>query len=337
MLTSQEVKEAAKGFGADLVGIADLSRFDGLPPEQDPRFIAPQAQAMIGLGFRVLRGSLRGVEEGTQYYQYSTMGVVHIDDVLAPGVLRRLACFLEDQGFEGVVQRTIPDRRHAGEHHLNPEYGIMHTLNHARPVAPGKPKPDVMFDFKLAAYACGLGEIGQGGFFLTPQFGPLQRFAFVLTDAPLAPDPIYAGPAVCDRCGQCRAACPGNAISSTVQTTAAVAGARLTHDRVDSHQCSAYYMGAAVATNPFLAPDAFKDLPEGADLAAGRAKVSEELVEKIAPRLNGAYPGVSRGYRSSICGRACYRACLAHLEETGRLEHKFVQKFRTRPPWKLSA
>ena len=34
-----ELKNAARKFGADLVGIAPLSRFDGVAPENDPRSI----------------------------------------------------------------------------------------------------------------------------------------------------------------------------------------------------------------------------------------------------------------------------------------------------------
>ena len=43
---------------------------------------------------------------------------------------------------------------------------------------------------KEAAQICGLGAPGLAGFILTPEFGPMQRFAFVLTDAELEPDPV---------------------------------------------------------------------------------------------------------------------------------------------------
>ncbi len=98
MLTSDNVKKAALALGADLVGIGTMDRFEGTPPGHDPRFIAPRAKSIIGLGFRVLRGSLRGIEEGTHFYQYPEMGIVHIDEVYAPSVIRELACYLEDNG-----------------------------------------------------------------------------------------------------------------------------------------------------------------------------------------------------------------------------------------------
>lgn len=45
---------------------------------------------------------------------------------------------------------------------------------------------------KHAAVQAGLGEFGLSNLLLTPQFGPRQRFAQILTDAELAPDkPIH--------------------------------------------------------------------------------------------------------------------------------------------------
>ena len=48
------------------------------------------------------------------------------------------------------------------------------------------------------------------------------------------------------------------------------------------------------------------------------------------------YPPVKHFYRTSICGRACDRACYIHLEEKGVLKKKFHKKFREGEDWKLS-
>ena len=69
-MTKEELKQYAKSFGADLVGIASMDRFEGVPAQMDPRYIMPEAKSMIVMGFRVMRGSLRGIEEGTQFFQY---------------------------------------------------------------------------------------------------------------------------------------------------------------------------------------------------------------------------------------------------------------------------
>lgn len=44
MLTSQMIKEAALAAGADMCGIAPMSRFDGAPDEMNPQFLFPEAK-----------------------------------------------------------------------------------------------------------------------------------------------------------------------------------------------------------------------------------------------------------------------------------------------------
>ena len=46
-VSKEELKEAARQFGADLVGVASPERFEGAPPQMDPRLIFPQAKSII--------------------------------------------------------------------------------------------------------------------------------------------------------------------------------------------------------------------------------------------------------------------------------------------------
>ncbi len=74
----------AKRYDADIVGFAPASRF----AENDPIFkVLPTTKTVIGLGFRVLRGIYRGVEEGTTYYQYTTMGEENLEENVMPHAL----------------------------------------------------------------------------------------------------------------------------------------------------------------------------------------------------------------------------------------------------------
>lgn len=321
MLTADKIKRAAIGWGADLVGIGSMERFEGTPPGNDPRFIAPKAKSIIGLGFRVLRGSLRGVEEGTHFYQFPEMGIVHIDEVYAPGVLRRIACLLEDNGYEGVVQRSVPDRRRGEDPGSNPEHLPAFKIAYAESVAPGKPAPDVLMDFNQAARLCGLGSIGCGGFFLTRDFGPLQRFAFILTDAELDPDSIQDS-SLCEACGACIKACPVNAIDKD--------------GKLDEWQCMGGRMGTNLSTNPFLSPESVKADSAAARYISGGARFTEAGIAACKGLLEGAYPQVRFGYNPSLCGVACQRACLAHLEEKGILKRTFATPFRDKVPWQMS-
>ncbi len=74
MLTAQMVKDFARECGADDVGIAPMDRFEGAPKDMDPRYIYPEAKTMIGFIFRIPRGYIRGIEEGTHFYQYPSRG-----------------------------------------------------------------------------------------------------------------------------------------------------------------------------------------------------------------------------------------------------------------------
>lgn len=64
----------------------------------------------------------------------------------------------------------------------------------------------------IAALAAGLGHIGRHGAVITPEYGVAQRFAAIITDAPLEPDPICDGEDPCEGCTSCLAACPMKAL-----------------------------------------------------------------------------------------------------------------------------
>ena len=102
------IKQRGKEFGADLVGIAPMSRFEGAPKQYDGRYIFPGAKSMIVLGFRIARGLFRGIEEGTYFSAYPTMGYAAMNQVYIPNVLHRLTNFLEDEGHETLpIMRPI--------------------------------------------------------------------------------------------------------------------------------------------------------------------------------------------------------------------------------------
>ena len=170
--------------------------------------------------------------------------------------------------------------------------------------------------------------------FLTPEFGPRQRFAFILTDAPLEPDPLFEGK-ICDRCMLCVKDCPGNAISKTETIKVKVAGREIEWGKLDEWGCYGYYSGANREMNPFLPPDTFKDLPDGDKIICGEKQLTPEESPKVLEILQQYYKPIA-GYGPTICGgRGCIRACMVHLEERGILKNKFKNPFRKRKPWKL--
>lgn len=334
-----------------MVGIGSMERFEGAPREMDPRFLAPRAKSIIGMVFRIPRGYLRGCEEGTQFFQYPSMGYAGINEIYAPAVLYNTARFIEDNGYEGIVYRNTggrgavsdmtgkPGREESPELHREDAGGSDSSPNKrsldAHPAAEGLPAPDVFIHFRLAAYICGLGEIGYSKMLLTPRFGPLNRQAFILTDAELEPDPIYDGPKLCNECMACVAACPGQCISKNERVHVEIAGHRISWGKLDEWKCFAYYIGANRKSNPFLPGDAFNNIRDGDLIMRGRkGTISPEEYPAVNAAVNRYYPGETAGYNPPKCG-GCLRACLCSMERRGVLSMKSKHKFRERTPWKL--
>ena len=312
----QELLELAKTCGADLMGVAPASRF---APEDKVFRIFPGVKSVVCFVFRNLRGSYRGVEEGTTYYQYTTMSVENTEETVMPVALVRLANLIESRGFTAVPQRrhqTIMETKDG----MNPEVAY-DAITRDRPQEP-------QMDFVDAAVRCGVGEKGFHGALLTDEFGPFLRLCFILTDAELPADPVKA-PHLCDACQKaegasprpCAAGCPGKCVDPAT-------GA------VDAWRCAAYYNGANGTKNPFMPPDAFPDFEDRLKIIAGEADIDPEKARKIMDAIY-FYQPAQHAYQCSICGRACDMACYSRLEQLGLLTRKFRKPFRYRPEWRF--
>ena len=295
-------------WGADLVGFAPISRF---PEDSAVRKLLPEAKTVIGIAFRVLRGAYRGIEEGSTYYQYTTMGVENMEETVMPMVQTRLSMMLEEEGY-----LALPQRRHqqimAEDNSTNPEVAYESIYR--------SKTQETQMDFSEAFVLCGLGEIGLHGALLTDEFGPFVRVCFVLTDAELEGTPVKE-PHLCDRCGECVKGCPGKAISE--------------EGEVDPWQCAVYYNGANGLKNPFMPPDAFANFENRLEIIAGKANVTPETARKILDNIY-FYPPAQHAYQCSICGRACDVSCYVHLEKKGVLTKTFKKPFRNREEWSFN-
>lgn len=301
----EKIIEIAKANGADIVGFAPAERFD----KDDAIFkIFPETQTVIGLAFRVLRGIYRGIEEGSTYYQYTTMGVENMEETIMPMAQMKVSMMMEQEGF-----MALPQRRHqqimAEENSTNPEvaYDAVYRNRTA----------EIQMNFLDAALKCGLGEKGFHNALLTDEFGPMVRYCFILTDAKLEGSEIVV-PHLCDNCGECKKGCPGKAIAED--------------GKVDPWQCAVYYNGANGTKNPFMPPEAFDGMDNRLEIIAGEAKVTPETAKKILDKIY-FYPPAQHAYQCSICGRACDVACYVYLEEKGVLTKKFNTPFRKRETW----
>ena len=139
-----------------------MDRFEGAPLQNVRATSSPRRSSHHGLGFLPSR-ACAGIERA-RFRRYPSMGYANINDVYAPIALREVGDFLEDGGYEAVLYQNTAVRMGCGV---------------GEPVREGYPRPDVFLHFRVAAYICGMGEIGWSKVFLTPRFGPRQRFAFI--------------------------------------------------------------------------------------------------------------------------------------------------------------
>ena len=301
MLNAKLIKEKALEYGAAAVGIGDIELFKGCDPQRDPKSILPNAKTIIGFLFRVPRALYRTMEQGNQFMQYTSVGVKYIDEDLSEIFLLKMGALIENEGFDACLQRNVSNLRIKGDTTTNPELIDTYELIHAEPVAPGKPAPDVIIDYNFAAKVCGLGDVGISGHLIAPKMGPFVRMAFIITDAPLETDAPFAE-TLCDKCGKCISACPGNAVSE---------------NGTDTWQCAVYYRGAH-KSNPFMDKDFLAGVPEKEAIISGNKHFSREEAREIYKKIN-FLPSKPTGYIPCICGKACDMACYRHLKEKGVL------------------
>ncbi len=223
----KEINKTVEREGIDLIGFAPKERFSSLPPEVNPFSIFPEGKTVIMVGKRICRGSLRGVEEGTNFSDYKLFGKNWLEDEFLAIACYGLTNTLEDNGWEAVPVFPNPSE-------LAP-MGIS--------VAEGRPAPNVFPDFNYAAVACGLCEIGRNGLPLSKTFGSRQRFHMIITDAELPATPLLEQ-SVCDGCMECAKACPLGAISTTEFEEIDICGKKMKVAKIDYEKCKICKNGA---------------------------------------------------------------------------------------------
>lgn len=333
MLNAEAIKRVALSFGADVVGIGPMTRFERAPADHDPRFIFPEAKSVIGMGFRIHRGTLRGPEEGVAFGMYGAEEYANTNNSYIPMTLRRLGNYIEDRGFDAVVYNQ-------GHRQT---WGPVGT-----PVRPGYPRPDVLMHLRIAGVICGLGEIGWSKIFLNPKLGPRLRLAFVFTDADLEPDPLVEPGTLCDRCLQCVRDCPSQSIPKPDGETESVTieGKTYTWGKLKETRCFIGFQAPKGEKNPFLAKsmdpanievrrqiERADQLGDSPDDDAERMKIRSTIEANFRPSAQGNY---NYHYTTAVCGASCIRTCMVHLEKRNKLTDTFNTPFRIRKPWRLA-
>lgn len=320
MLSAKLLKQKALEAGADAVAVGPVSRYEGCPAQMDPRYALPGCKSVVAMAFRHLRGVFRGIEEGTFFASYSGVAYASINSIRQPLVLREVGRWIEDCGYDVL---PIPNHfawtaasisgQPAGSE-LTPNPAV------SRPFRPGQPHPNVAMHMRLGAVVAGLGEIGWSKMFLTREFGPRQRLALLFTDAEFDYDPMVKPGTVCDRCKLCARACSGQAIpvsdDDVVRVT--LGGETIEWANIDFERCSRYFCGASGGHNPFVVT----------------AEDAEKFAEPVGRSQQYKLPPQYFYARALEGASGCIRACMMHLEQTGRILNTFEQPFRRKPAWR---
>ncbi|HHV64302.1 MAG TPA: reductive dehalogenase [Peptococcaceae bacterium] len=180
------IKNAAKFFGASLVGIAeydskwvysswyDFSKRQSIPPE-----FPFEIESVIVVAIEMEQDAcltspslISGAATGLGYSQMAQIS-------------KKLATFIRMLGYNAIPSGN-----------------------------------DMALSIPIAVQA-GLGEVGRNGMLITPQYGPRVRLLKIFTDMPLQPDkPITFGVSqFCIKCRKCADSCPANAIPSEPKPT----------------------------------------------------------------------------------------------------------------------
>ncbi|NLO05046.1 MAG: 4Fe-4S binding protein [candidate division WS1 bacterium] len=320
MLTTESLRDYALNvLGVDKLGVANIERFDSAPDDMNPRFIMPKARSVIVYLKRIVRGTCRGVDEGTNWSSYHIFSYAGLGQML--GLAKdRLLRHIEQHGYDATPLSAVASSR---------EFGPK-----APPAAPGLPPREVVIQHRIAGTLAGLGEIGWSKVFLTKEFGPRQRLGVILTDAELEPDPIVTGE-LCDRCMRCVAECPAGAIDPDRSVGIEVEGHRIEWNDLDLGKCKLTHFGLNKLSGPFFA----KRFP-GVSFPVADQEVTWLEAWDMGWAMFPTMPALSALSASPVasCGaRGCIIACMKHLETTGVLETKFrtAPGFSDGEPWRL--
>ncbi len=273
---TREIKELARDKGADLVGIAPVSRFQEAPENRHPRFYIPQAQSVVVVAMRVPLGILRSVAKGKEVYTYQGYALKTINAELDM-IAFQLANFIERQGYE-----ACPIPANAPRDPLF-RWGISH---------------------RHAAVAAGMGELGQHQLLLTPELGGKQKLVSIITDAPLEPDPLVKHQ-ICDHCNMCVNICPTQAIAADRLDSFHMDGMELTTGHLTKWRCI-FGCGGLVSKGTFAMTEF--TLPES-------RPSTEEMFSYLARKHPAqAYLEREVGAQPAWCAK-CYAVCAVHLDK----------------------
>ncbi len=191
-IDSASIKNLISAEGIDLVGIAgSRGLLLSVPPRPAERLM-PTAKSVIVMAVSHSLGA--AFAPGIQLWTRNKMQTSRLLDQTAEKISRMLE-------REGLLSIPISADKPTEIFKRDPETG--RKFFHTRVCG--------QLSLKHSAVSAGLGQIGCNNLLLTPEFGPHQRLAAIVTEAELAPDPRRELK-LCTECKKCEKACPASAL-----------------------------------------------------------------------------------------------------------------------------
>ena len=174
---TQRIKELAHELGADLVGFANIGRFDEAPIKMSPRGIMPTAKTVIVCAIQhpTATMELEGGEHGKSQV-FESYSVQYTMNTKLDHISFTIGHFLDNNGYNAVPIVSSNIWRYRNYKELDAVFS-----------------PDMSHIY--ASVCAGLTELGWHGLAMSPEFGPRNRFVSIITDAELEPTPLLP-----DRC-----------------------------------------------------------------------------------------------------------------------------------------
>ena len=259
---TQRVLDRLLEWGADLVGIAPVERFENAPEGHKPTDFMPECRSVISVALHLFDGMADvwgehdDPEKTINPYLFYGYGLTNLE---SSRIVNRMAKALEYSGYKTLA--------------FMPTWISSMTKYFDQTLVTNEIQAE--FSHRHAAVAAGIAELGWNGLTLTPEFGSMQRLNTLLTSAELEPTPLYDGPPLClpDECRKkCVRLCPAKAFSETETQSCVVGDKTLTYAVHDNIRCvygvhgmikgSGGRSDMQIADGPGQAASLFKDLGE---------------------------------------------------------------------------
>jgi epoxyqueuosine reductase QueG len=184
MITASRIKSLAAKAGADLCGVAPVSRFSQAPPGFAPTDIWAGARSVVVVARRLPEGAMRA--PGPVPYTWASEAT--LTEVFR--LTRDLAILIEDKGVKTVPVPSEPYEYWDEE----------------------KREGRGILSLKHAAVLAGLGVMGTNTLLTNGRFGNRITLGALLVDRDLDGDAVAAYRLGCDNCRACVTACPAGAV-----------------------------------------------------------------------------------------------------------------------------